>query len=155
MTTPVQVGETARDRANFCRCFKTAATVFLHDDGVVAHSTYRNTPSEPCAPARTNCDTRGCAPLSGKQSVWVKLRRTRCEQMFSGLPLIADVGSGTQHAVRYQGAKVQHFSRKARNCPDSSTGHRMAASRQHPTSAFLLPVDQASRFTPDFAFRLP
>src|SRR6266850_6973055 len=37
MTTAVQVGETARDRADFCRCFKTGAAVFLHDDGIVAH----------------------------------------------------------------------------------------------------------------------
>src|ERR1700682_5296917 len=68
MTTAMQIGETARDRADFCRCFKTGAAVFLHDDGIVAHSTYRNTPSEPCAPARTNCDTPGCAPVSGRQS---------------------------------------------------------------------------------------
>jgi len=39
----MQIGETARDRADFCRCFKTGAAVFLHDDGIVAHSTYRNT----------------------------------------------------------------------------------------------------------------
>src|ERR1700738_1978091 len=68
MTTAMQIGEAARDSADFCRCFKTGAAVFLHDDGIVAHSTYRNTPSEPCAPARTNCDTRGCAPVSGRQS---------------------------------------------------------------------------------------
>src|SRR5664279_5194273 len=43
MTTAMQIGETARDRADFCRCFKTGAAVFLHDDGIVAHSTYRNT----------------------------------------------------------------------------------------------------------------
>src|SRR6476620_6589682 len=43
MTTPVQIGETSRDRAAFCRCFETGAAVFLHDDGIVAHSTLRNT----------------------------------------------------------------------------------------------------------------
>src|ERR1700730_16760808 len=43
MATAMQIGETARDRADFRRCFKTGAAVFLHDDGVVAHSTYRNT----------------------------------------------------------------------------------------------------------------
>jgi hypothetical protein len=43
MTTAMQIGETARDRADFCRCFKTGAAVFLHDDGIVGHSTYRNT----------------------------------------------------------------------------------------------------------------
>src|SRR5258705_766440 len=37
MTTAVQIGETARDRADFCRCFKTGAAVFLHDGGIVAH----------------------------------------------------------------------------------------------------------------------
>src|ERR1700738_1005479 len=42
MTTAMQIGETARDHADFCRCFKTGAAVFLHDDGIVAHSTYRN-----------------------------------------------------------------------------------------------------------------
>src|SRR6266576_6786276 len=42
MTTGMQIGETTRDRADFCRCFKTGAAVFLHDDGIVAHSTYRN-----------------------------------------------------------------------------------------------------------------
>src|ERR1700676_1703225 len=80
MTTLVEVGETARDRAEFCRGFKTGAAVFLHDDGIVAHSTYRNTPREPCAPARTNRDRRGCAPLSGRQPApgqkhrWRKVR---------------------------------------------------------------------------------
>src|SRR6478735_6602594 len=43
MTTPVQIGETTRDRADFYRCFETGAAVFLHDDGIVAHSTPRNT----------------------------------------------------------------------------------------------------------------
>src|SRR6266478_5004826 len=43
MTTVMQIGDTARDRADFCRCFKTGAAVFLHNDGMVAHSTYRNT----------------------------------------------------------------------------------------------------------------
>src|SRR5258708_31401986 len=43
MTTAMQIGETARARGDFCRCFKTGAAVFLHDDGIVAHSTYRNT----------------------------------------------------------------------------------------------------------------
>src|SRR3984957_8988789 len=42
MTTAMQIGETARDRADFCRGFKTGAAVFLHDDGIVAHSSYRN-----------------------------------------------------------------------------------------------------------------
>src|SRR6266404_8087779 len=43
MTTVMQIGDTARDRADFCRRFKTGAAVFLHNDGMVAHSTYRNT----------------------------------------------------------------------------------------------------------------
>src|SRR6266404_1325533 len=60
MTTAMQIGETARDRADFCRCFKTGAAVFLHDDRIVAHSTHTNTPRAACMPARTNCDTRGC-----------------------------------------------------------------------------------------------
>src|ERR1700730_8707445 len=63
MTTAMQIGETARDRADFCRCFKTGAAVFLHDDGVVAHSTYRNTSRAAYLLARTNCDTRGCKPF--------------------------------------------------------------------------------------------
>src|SRR6187549_2376873 len=37
MTTPVQIGERARDRANFRRCFETGAAVFLHNDGCFAH----------------------------------------------------------------------------------------------------------------------
>ena len=65
MPTSVHVGETARDRTDFCRCFKTGAAVLLHNDWIVAHSTYRNTPSEPCAPARTRYDTRPRA-LIGK-----------------------------------------------------------------------------------------
>src|ERR1700682_5528594 len=60
MTTAMQIGETARDRTNFCRCFKTGAAVFLHDDGIVTHSTYRNTLRAAYILARTNCDTRGC-----------------------------------------------------------------------------------------------
>src|SRR5580704_13874297 len=81
MTTAMQIGETARDRADFCRCFKAGAAVFLHDDGIVAHSTYRNTPREPCAPARTNCDTRGCEPLPGNSPLWgcrLRISQTRC-----------------------------------------------------------------------------
>src|SRR5712672_429850 len=62
MTTTMQIGKTARDRADFCRCFETGAAVFLHDDGIVAHSTFRNTPREFCAPARTYGHARlqGC-----------------------------------------------------------------------------------------------
>src|ERR1700676_5220643 len=52
MTAAMQIGETARARADSRRRFQTGAAVFLHDDGIVAHSVYRNTPSEPCAPAR-------------------------------------------------------------------------------------------------------
>src|ERR1700693_4147843 len=81
MTTAMQIGETARDRAYFCRCFKAGAAVFLHDDGIVAHSTYRNTPREPCAPARTNCDTRGCKPLPGNSPLWgcrLRISQTSC-----------------------------------------------------------------------------
>src|SRR3981189_122894 len=63
MTTAMQIGETARDRADFCRCFKTGTAVFLHDDGIVAHSTYRNTLRAAYMLARTNCDTRGCKPF--------------------------------------------------------------------------------------------
>src|ERR1700704_2528175 len=43
MTTAMQIRETARDRADFRRCFKTGAAVFLHDDGSDTHSTYGNT----------------------------------------------------------------------------------------------------------------
>src|ERR1700691_33456 len=87
MTAAMQVGETARDRADFCRCFKTGAAVFLDDDGVVAHSTYRNTPSEPCAPARTHCDTRGCAPLSGKTVRFGSIASVcRCADHFRSSP---------------------------------------------------------------------
>src|ERR1700686_1805005 len=60
MTTAMQIGKTARDRADFCRCFKTGAAVFLHDDGIVAHATYRNTLRAAYMLVRTNCDTRGC-----------------------------------------------------------------------------------------------
>src|SRR5229473_7195501 len=59
MSTAMQIGETARDRADFCRCFKAGAAVFLHDDGIVAHSTYRNTSRAAYMLAGTNCDTRG------------------------------------------------------------------------------------------------
>src|SRR6266851_2038644 len=48
MTTAMQIGETARDRADFCRCFKAGTAVFLHDDGIVAHSTYGNTLRAAC-----------------------------------------------------------------------------------------------------------
>src|SRR3984957_15467083 len=81
MTTAMQIGETARDRADFCRCLKAGAAVFLHDDGIVAHSTYRNTPREPCAPARTTCGTRGgCKPLPGNSPLWgcrLRISQTR------------------------------------------------------------------------------
>src|ERR1700687_1324353 len=63
MTTAMQIGETARDRADFCRCFKTGAAVFLHDDRIVAHSTYRNTLRAAYMLARTNC-TRAAACIS-------------------------------------------------------------------------------------------
>src|SRR5438270_235316 len=74
MTTAMQIGETARDRADFCRGFKTGAAVFLHDDGIVAHSTYRNTLRAAYMPARTNCDTRGCA---GNDAVQPQLQGPR------------------------------------------------------------------------------
>src|SRR3981189_3563131 len=70
MTTAMQIGETARDRADFCRCFKTGAAVFLHDDGIVAHSTYRNTLRAAYILARTNCDARGCKPF-GIRMPWL------------------------------------------------------------------------------------
>src|ERR1700687_421878 len=63
MTTAMQIGRPPRDRADFCRCFKTGAAVFLHNDGIVAHSTYRNTLRAAYILARTNCDTRGCKPF--------------------------------------------------------------------------------------------
>src|SRR5258708_38780836 len=59
----MQSGETARERADFCGCFKTGAAVFLHDDGIVAHSTYRNTLRAAYMLARTNC-TRAAASIS-------------------------------------------------------------------------------------------
>jgi len=58
MTTTMQIGETACDRADFRRCFKTGAAVFLHDDGVAAHSTYRNTLRVAYMLARTDRDMR-------------------------------------------------------------------------------------------------
>src|SRR6266508_1746684 len=58
MTTAMQVGETARNRANFRRCFKTDTAIFLYDDGMVAHLTsvrslarlvHRTDTAYPCA----------------------------------------------------------------------------------------------------------
>src|ERR1700757_3771392 len=60
MATSMQIGETARDRADFRRRLKTGAAIFLHNDGIVAHSADSNTLRAACAPARTNCDARGC-----------------------------------------------------------------------------------------------
>jgi hypothetical protein len=40
-----RVGETARDRPNFCRCFKTGAAVFLHDDGIKLAPSHGTPPS--------------------------------------------------------------------------------------------------------------
>src|SRR5450759_2986182 len=56
ITTAMRTGEAARDRANFCWCLKTGTAVFLHDDGIVAHPTYRNTLRAPYMLARTNCE---------------------------------------------------------------------------------------------------
>ena len=53
MTTATQIGQTARDRADFCRCFKAGAAVFLHDDGIVAHYICRNTSTAAHIPGRT------------------------------------------------------------------------------------------------------
>jgi hypothetical protein len=54
-----------RDRADFCRCFKTGAAVFLHDDGIVAHSTYGNTliliPGPPLKPSHDFATLIACA----------------------------------------------------------------------------------------------
>src|ERR1700719_4621821 len=58
MTTAMQIGEIARDRADFRRCFKTGAAVFLHDDGVAAHSSYRDTLRAAYMLARTDSDMR-------------------------------------------------------------------------------------------------
>src|ERR1700704_3087378 len=69
MTTAVQIGETARDRADFCRCFKAGAAVLLHDDGMAAHCTYRNTLSAACPLARMDQQAGGwparCAVANG------------------------------------------------------------------------------------------
>src|SRR5882757_9562907 len=66
MTTAMQIGETARDRTDFCRYFKTGAAVFLHDDRIVAHSTYRNTLRAACMLARTNCTNIRPEPAFGR-----------------------------------------------------------------------------------------
>ncbi len=58
MTTAMQIGETASDRADFRRCFKTGAAVFLHDGGVAAHSSYRDTLRAAYMLARTDRDMR-------------------------------------------------------------------------------------------------
>src|SRR6202011_3115677 len=78
MTTAMQIGETARDRADFCRCFKTGAAVFLHDDGVLGHSACRNTPIAADMPARTNCDRRGCKPFGLPMRWLCRADSTRC-----------------------------------------------------------------------------
>src|SRR5260221_4359450 len=57
MTTAVQIGEAAGDRADFRRCFKTGAPVFLHDDGIVAHSTHRNAPRAASPPPLSSPET--------------------------------------------------------------------------------------------------
>src|SRR5467141_2413875 len=62
MTTAMQIGETASDRSDFCRCFKTGAAIFLHDDRIVAHSTHRNILRAAYMLARTN-SARPCALL--------------------------------------------------------------------------------------------
>src|SRR5215211_7737196 len=63
MTTAVQIGEAARDRADFCRCFKAGAAVLLHDDGMAAHCTYRDTLSaaDMLAPMDQQAIARGTA----------------------------------------------------------------------------------------------
>src|SRR3981189_874421 len=45
MTTAMQIGETARNRADFCGCFKTGAAVFLHDDGIKLAPSHGTPPS--------------------------------------------------------------------------------------------------------------
>src|SRR5258705_10145971 len=57
MPTAVQIGEAAGDRADFRRCFKTGAAVFLHDDGIIAHSTHRNTPRAASPPPLSSPET--------------------------------------------------------------------------------------------------
>jgi len=79
MTTAMQIGETARDRADFRRCFKTGAALFLHDDGIVAHSAYKNTLRAACMLARTT--TRAAATpkalLKDKTKGWHLVFRTK------------------------------------------------------------------------------
>src|ERR1700686_3714796 len=84
MTTAMQIGETARDCADFCRCFKTGTAVFMHDDGIVAHST-RNTLRAAYMLARTNCDTRDCGPF-GIRMLWL------CAPDLWRIPLPAPLG---------------------------------------------------------------
>ena len=62
MTTAMQLGETARDRADLCRRFKTSAAVFLHDDGIVAHLLSR-IPRESPARQHEQTATRAAASL--------------------------------------------------------------------------------------------
>src|SRR5260370_39233870 len=68
MPRAVKIGEAARDRADFRRCFKTGAAVFLHDDGIVAHSTYRNTPRAASPPPLSSPETGVTEPSQDHRS---------------------------------------------------------------------------------------
>src|SRR5258708_7128325 len=96
MTTAMQIGKTARNRADFCRCLKTGAAVFLHDDGIVAHSTYRNTLRAAYMLAGTNGDTSVGKLLAQPDLTMVGLLtlrlRQRCKLWIAG-PL-EERGSG-------------------------------------------------------------
>jgi hypothetical protein len=82
MTTAMQIGETARDRADFCQCcFKTGAAVFVTMMGLFAFYV-QNTLRAAYMLARANCDTRGCdlSEFSGQE------RRFGPLPITSGLP---------------------------------------------------------------------
>src|SRR5665647_1243984 len=85
ITTVMRIGEAAGDCSNFCWCLKTGTAVFLHDDGIVVHPTYRNTLRAPYMLARTNCERlptvsqRFCYFCEIWRIVWIKPRsRAAC-----------------------------------------------------------------------------
>src|SRR5467141_2922343 len=54
--------------------------------------------ARPLTPARQNLLQRTAGPY-----IWVKLRRTECEQMSSGLPLKADIAQYSRHVSKVPG----------------------------------------------------
>src|SRR6185312_16756183 len=88
MTTAMQIGEAARNRAYLLRRFKTDAAIFLHDDRLVAHlasvrslvrGVHRTDTIDPCADnIKVRMEGNKVRPVSGRNPSKLGFKAQKC-----------------------------------------------------------------------------